>query len=62
MTISSRNHKIGPVVPIFSLRDYFAGQALHGLIASATESFPPRVFADAAYATADAMLAARDNS
>lgn len=41
-----------------SLRDYFAGQALNGMLAADTSAVP-RYTAIAAYDFADAMLAAR---
>jgi hypothetical protein len=47
-----------------SLRDYFAGQALVGLLAfspaEADRQLPPGAAADDAYRIADAMLVARD--
>ena len=47
-----------------SLRDYFAGQALTGLLAGARHHFPigapSKQIALAAYDLADAMIAARD--
>jgi len=42
-----------------SLRDWFAGQALAGLIACATSSGDPEKSADYCYQVADAMLKAR---
>jgi len=46
-----------------SLRDYFAGQTLTGILANAAD---PRecydVYADRAYQMADAMLAAREKT
>ncbi|MCW2276350.1 hypothetical protein GJ654_18660 [Rhodoblastus acidophilus] len=42
-----------------SLRDWFAGQALTGLLAACEISCPASLFAKEAYAAADAMLAAR---
>jgi hypothetical protein len=43
------------------IRDYFAGQALVGLLASdAGAGLPPRSVAQDAYLLADAMLAARE--
>ena len=44
-----------------SLRDYFAGQALAGLLTQlAEDEFGPGHFAKASYEMADAMLAARN--
>lgn len=44
-----------------SLRDYFAGQALAGLLTQPAEpEFAASHFATAAYQMADAMLAARE--
>jgi hypothetical protein len=47
-----------------SLRDYFAGQALQGLVLAAciagAEMFKPEQTGTAAYNYADAMLAARE--
>ncbi len=48
--------------PGMSLRDYFAGQALIGLLASTVEQElcdEPRDYAITAYSFADAMLSAR---
>ncbi len=46
--------------PGMSLRDYFAGQALTGLLVQPAEAeFGTAHFAAASYAMADAMLAAR---
>lgn len=42
-----------------SLRDYFAGQAVTGLLADTEINEPPEAFASAAYTMADAMLAER---
>lgn len=42
-----------------SLRDYFAGQALGGVLASGTMNVPPDQHADTAYRIADAMLKER---
>ena len=45
-----------------SLRDYFAGQAIAGMLASESEadrSYKPHQLADRAYDVADAMLAER---
>ena len=44
-----------------SLRDYFAGQALAGMLADSESGGTARDFAKAAYAQADAMLAARSS-
>ena len=46
-----------------SLRDYFAGQALCGMFANTSEDFviSHRELASAAYATADAMIKARES-
>ena len=43
-----------------SLRDYFAGQALAGLLAFPGKDFPSSVIALGAYDVADAMLAERE--
>lgn len=48
--------------PGMSLRDYFAGQALAGLLASSPRRIDDKVAAFGAYAIADAMIAARDRS
>lgn len=45
-----------------SLRDWFAGQALAGLLAADWEPQPGRTYADVAYANADQMMKARDGS
>lgn len=59
----------GPAFPLpdrynnagMTLRDYFAAQALNGMLAArAAEGFTIEAFARDAYATADAMLAARE--
>jgi hypothetical protein len=42
-----------------SLRDYFAGQALAGLLASTRDYLPISGFAKVSYAYADAMIARR---
>lgn len=42
-----------------TLRDYFAAKALTGLISSAESAIKSAVYAQAAYAIADAMLAER---
>jgi hypothetical protein len=41
------------------LRDYFAGQALNGMLSDPNLSAEPEEFADYAYRHADAMLKAR---
>ena len=46
-------------VPGMSLRDYFAGQALAGLLTEDGDA-PPEEWAMAAYRLADAMIAARN--
>lgn len=43
-----------------SLRDWFAGQALTGLLANTNNSGVVQNYAEDAYAFADAMLAARN--
>jgi hypothetical protein len=45
-----------------TLRDYFAGQALTGLLAGRqpNNAYPLEYLAETSYATADAMLEARD--
>jgi len=63
-------HQGGPAFPAnagslrykgMSLRDWFAGQALAGMLAASVhESADWQVFAEGAYAAADAMLAERD--
>jgi hypothetical protein len=47
-----------------SLRDYFAGQVLAGMHANpdTDPTLPAETLANIAYATADAMIAARDAS
>ncbi len=57
---------LGHIDEGMTLRDYFAGQALAGLMANANMPFAadyaecePRQIADAAYEIADAMLAER---
>ena len=55
----------GPAFPTMTqcsgmtLRDYFAAKALTGLISSAEGPVAPGIYAQAAYALADAMLEAR---
>lgn len=44
-----------------SLRDYFAGQALTGLLADQKRDGSLTAYADDAYAFADAMIAARNS-
>ena len=44
-----------------SLRDYFAGQALTGLLADQKRDGLLTAYADDAYAFADAMIAARNS-
>lgn len=46
--------------PGMTLRDYFAGQAISGLVNEANDMTGPREIALAAYAIADAMLAERN--
>jgi|LakMenE01Jun11ns_1017448.scaffolds.fasta_scaffold9709524_2 hypothetical protein len=43
-----------------TLRDWFAGQALAGLLSDQTIKCMPDDFAESAYLAADAMLAARE--
>ncbi len=60
----------GPAFPVgfppnegwsgISVRDYFAGQALAGLISQTDVAMPVEAFAIEAYACADAMLKERD--
>ena len=45
--------------PGMSLRDWFAGQALSGLLADPEMNAPPEPVAKVAYSYADAMLAER---
>lgn len=45
--------------PGMTLRDWFAGQALQGLLASGPHDINPREYAQDSYEYADAMLAAR---
>jgi hypothetical protein len=42
-----------------TLRDYFAGKAVQGMLADQTMNTPAEEFAERAYAIADAMLKAR---
>lgn len=42
-----------------TLRDWFAGQALNGLLSDASSFGDPKSFSDSAYLYADAMLKAR---
>lgn len=46
--------------PWMSLRDWFAGQALAGMMARGGVVDTPTAFAEAAYGMADAMLKARE--
>ena len=48
--------------PGMSLRDWFAGQALAGLLADSNTSGTYKEFADYAYQYADVMLRARQKS
>ena len=50
----------GYCTPGMSLRDYFAAQALTGLIAQC--NMPNEVYAKMSYSIADAILAARESS
>lgn len=53
--------ELGNMIPGMSLRDYFAGQALAGLLTQpAEDEYGPKCFAEAAYEMADAMLKARN--
>ena len=51
----------GEVVPVggLSIRDWFAGMALQGLLANNETSYTPKQNAEEAYSFADAMIAAR---
>lgn len=49
-------------VPGMSLRDYFAGQALAGIVSDPGRSGSFRLFASDAYSFADAMIAQRAKS
>ena len=49
----------GPIWEGMSLRDWFAGQALNGMVASEVKDAAER-FARGAYALADAMIAERN--
>lgn len=65
----SKNNDGGPAFPStdakgfvsdgMSLRDYFAGQALTGMLADASRSGSVEHYVDDAYSIADAMLAER---
>ena len=46
--------------PGLTIRDYFAGQALAGMLANTDIDKPPGPLAEDAYMLADAMLAERD--
>ncbi len=62
------NHYLGKqYAPGMTLRDYFAGQVVAGMMANATTPFAadvaecdPREIADAVFEIADAMIAARE--
>lgn len=43
-----------------TLRDFFAGMALQGMLANNETAYAPRATAPDCYAYADAMIAARD--
>lgn len=59
-------HQDGPITYQFggmTLRDYFAAKAMQGFMATGEEgSLHPQTVARAAYAHADAMLAARETA
>ena len=59
-TVEYKGADCGGVVPHggMTMRDYFAAQAVQGLLASEVNA-PLKVFAIRAYAIADAMLEAR---
>lgn len=57
-TIGMTNH-IG--VPSMTLRDYFAGQALCGIMVEGTSAAVTRWVGNVAYETADQMIRARNN-
>jgi hypothetical protein len=50
----------GEIVPVISLRDYFAAAALQGIIAHSGPGSWPESMAERSYLHADAMLEARD--
>lgn len=53
----------GSIIPGMTLRDYFAGQALAGMMANAESwSVSSEKLAGYAYSAADAMLAERDKA
>ena len=52
---------MGTDFPGMSLRDYFAGQALTGLLADQKRDGLVKAYADDAYTFADAMIAARNS-
>jgi hypothetical protein len=58
----SKNSTENPPVDIYSLRDYFAGQALAGLIVATANEHSAAALAHDAYYIADAMLKARSPS
>jgi len=59
----AENHKVAADVPWtqgMTLRDWFAGQALVGMLGDSSFDAPEDRLAAGAYAMADAMLRARD--
>ena len=74
--MNTQNKDGGPAFPVafrmndkqviledgISVRDYFAGKALAGLLASGEDSIDAETNAHDAYIIADAMLAAREAS
>ena len=64
VTISAFPHEnqFAPVQKGMTLRDYFAGQAVMGLIACSTvKTLDGQLLAESSYNVADAMLEARGN-
>ena len=59
VTITDKSGQIAPTYPGMSLRDYFAGQALVGILASRSNVYETVFNAEMAYCNADAMLAER---